>query len=149
MVLKDVLLIKDIKNIGHAGEIIEVRGGYARNFLLPNSLAIIISRKNSRYISHRKNLINRKSTLKESILKSLSERLEKMELTIYSDVTIKGTLFGSITSKDISRHLKHHDIHLNYRQIIIPNPIKNIGCHKVKVKLSTNINSILTINVTN
>jgi large subunit ribosomal protein L9 len=149
MVFRNILLIKNIQNLGDAGDVIRVKGGYARNFLLPNNLAIIISRKNSNYINHRKNLITKKNVLKESNLKELSERLEKMELTIYSDVTTKGKLFGSITSKDISRNLKNHDLHLNYKQIVIPNPIKYIGCHKVKIELGTNLSSILTINVTN
>jgi len=149
MVFKSILLLKSIQNLGHIGDIIRVRGGYARNFLLPNNLAIIISRKNTKYITHKKNLITKHNIIKEENLKLLSEKLEKTELTICSDITSKGRLFGSINSKDISRYLKNNNIHVDYKQIIMSNPIKYIGCHKINIELNSNIHSILTVNVTN
>jgi len=149
MVFRNILLIKNIQTLGNIGDIIKVRGGYARNFLLPNNLGIMISRKNSKYINHRRNLITKKNIVMESNFKALSEKIDNMELKIYSDVTSKGRLFGSITSKDISRHLRRHNIHISYKQIIVSSPIKHMGHHKIKIELSSSINSILNINVTN
>lgn len=112
-------------------------------------MAIIISRKNLTYINYKKNLITKKSATKEKKLQILSEKIKKMELAIYSDVTIKGRLFGSITPKDISKHLQNHEIHISYKQIIIKYPIKYIGYHQVKIILDTNTTAMLNINVMN
>lgn len=149
MIFKSILLLKSIPNLGSSGDIIKVRGGYARNFLLPNSLAIIISRKNSKYIAHKKSIIMKKNILKENHSKELYEKLDKLELTIHSDITSKGKLFGSISAKDISNHLKLSDIVVDYKQVIIENSIKSIGRHKVRINLGFNIESLITINVVN
>jgi large subunit ribosomal protein L9 len=149
MVFKSILLLKNIQKLGCSGDVIKVRGGYARNFLLPNKLAIMISRKNSKYINHRKNIVLSKNILKESNLKILAEKLESMKLTIYSDITSRGRLFGSITPKDISRHLKTYNISIDYKQISVSSPIKSIGSHKITIDLGASISSTLTIDVKN
>jgi large subunit ribosomal protein L9 len=133
MVIKSVLLIKNIQNLGNIGDIIKVKGGYVRNFLLPNNFAIIISRKNAHYIRHKKNLMLRKNIKEQQDIKTISEKIKSIELIIHADIANNGKLFGSIKSKDISRHLKYHDLDIDYKKIIISNPIKYIGSHQVKI----------------
>jgi large subunit ribosomal protein L9 len=94
-------------------------------------------------------MIIKNNILKESNFKVLSEKLEKMELTIYSDVTSKGRLFGSITPKEISKHLQNQNINIDYKKISLVNPIKSIGSHKVKIDLTSDIKSTLKISVVN
>jgi large subunit ribosomal protein L9 len=72
-----------------------------------------------------------------------------MKLTIYSDITSRGRLFGSITPKDISRHLKTYNISIDYKQISVSSPIKSIGSHKITIDLGASISSTLTIDVKN
>jgi len=87
--------------------------------------------------------------MKDNKLTELSKKLQNMEITIYSDVTAKGNLFGSITSKDISKYFNNYKMRINHRQIKVKQPIKSIGRHEVDVELSANLSIKLAINVTN
>jgi len=144
-----VILLKDVKNLGKKGDIIEAKDGYARNFLLPKGNAKEATKENIKLLKEKQSSeIHRiKVELEES--KKLKEQIEKLTVVFNSKAGEQGKLFGSITSKDIAEELKkQHKISVDKRKIKIEgNNIKSIGITKVVIKLHSEIQAELIINV--
>ncbi len=143
-----VILKRDVKGAGKAGEIVKVSDGYARNMLLPRGYAVEATKGNIR------DLEKVKAKQAEEEAQRKAEAQEKAEMISKLDVEIKtksgegGRLFGSITSKDIADALEaQHDIKVDKKKIKIETPIKNLGVYHVDIKLYTEINTSLTVKV--
>ena len=143
-----VILKRDVKGAGKAGEIVKVSDGYARNMLLPRGYAVEATKGNIR------NLEKVKAKQAEEEAQRKAEAQEKAEMISKLDVEIKtksgegGRLFGAITSKDIADALEaQHDIKVDKKKIKIETPIKNLGVYHVDIKLYTEINTSLTVKV--
>lgn len=143
-----VILKKNVKGTGRAGDVVEVSEGYGRNFLLRQGLAEkatdgkLSAHKHIVKTKKKKNVENKKDALEKK------ERIEKISVNIKTTAGENGRLFGSITKKDIIKKLKEqHKITLNKKDIVLENNIKSLGETKVKVKLYKKINATLKVNV--
>ncbi len=128
-----VILLKDIPNVGKKYEIKTVKEGYARNFLFPKNLAKPATKVNLEWLKKEKELEAQKM---EEHLKMIQEQVEKIdgfELLIKVKVGEKGELFESINQRKISAHLKSAGFKIAPKQIQLPNPLKELGEHKVKI----------------
>lgn len=142
-----IILKEDIHGLGKAGQVINVRDGYARNYLLPKGLAIVADEKNLKLLEHQKKRFEEEARKKRQDAESIAQRLGELQLTIRAKAGEDMKLFGSITSATVAEALKAEGFSVDKRQINIPEPIKRAGEYEVNVKLHSNINAKLKINV--
>ncbi|WP_353683981.1 50S ribosomal protein L9 [Thermodesulfovibrio sp. 3907-1M] len=142
-----VILKEDVHGLGKAGQIINVKDGYARNYLLPRGLVLIADEKNLKALEYQKKKIEEEAKKKRQDAESVAERLSALELTIKAKAGEDQKLFGSITAKDVAEALQNHGFSIDKRQINILEPIKRLGEHEVEVKLHSNVSAKLKINV--
>lgn len=144
-----VILLKDVKGKGKAGDVVKVSDGYARNMLLPRGLAQEATEGNIRNLEKQKALAEEKRAAEEAKAKAQRDKLEEITLEIKTKGGENGKLFGSITSKDISEALeKQEGIAVDKKKIDMDAPIKTAGMSTVTLKLFTGVNAKLKVNVT-
>jgi len=143
-----VILNKDVKGTGRAGDVVEVSEGYARNFLFRRNLAEKETEEKIKAHKHiKKNERQKKAENREDALEK-KEKIESVELNIPKTAGDNGQLFGSVTKKDIVKQLKKdHKITINKKDMVLENNIKDLGTTKIKVKLYKNISAELKVNV--
>lgn len=142
-----VILKEDVQGLGKAGQIINVKDGYARNFLLPRGLALVADEKNLKVLEYQKKKFEEEAKKKRQDAESIRDRLSALEITIKAKAGADDKLFGSITAKDVAEALQKEGFSIDKKQINIPEPIKRVGEHEVEVKLHSNVVAKLKINV--
>ena len=141
-----VILLEDVTNLGKIGDTVEVKNGYARNFLIPRKLAIVASSRNLKAQQHQLQAIERKVEKAKSDAQTLGERLSGASVTLTRKAGEKGRLFGSVTNMDIADALADDGITVDRKDVQLEEPIKELGAFEVSVKLPHEISA--TINVT-
>lgn len=142
-----VILIRDVEDIGKAGEVVNVSDGYARNYLFPRKLAIPATEENLRAIEKQKSMLKSKEEKERKKYEEIANKLEKVEVVIPKKAGQEGKLFGSVTNKDIEEALKAKGIDISRKYIILEEPIKSIGRYMVKVKLPYGIERTIAVTV--
>lgn len=142
-----VILKSDVKNIGQIGEVISVKDGYARNFLIPKGLAVEADLKNVKAFEYEKRKIEDISKKIKSTSQNLSSKLSDMTLVMKARAGEEEKLFGSITAMDISEELKKEGLEVDKKKIQLEKPIKRLGDFSVNVKIHQNISAKLNIKV--
>jgi large subunit ribosomal protein L9 len=143
-----VILLKDVKGHGKAGEVVKVSDGYARNFLIPRGIATEASDGNVRSLEKQKALIEEKRAKELADAEDLAQKLSEMTVTITTKAGEGGRLFGSITSMDIADALREqHGLFIDKRKFVMDGPIKHIGEFEVTIKLYQDIAGKLKVNV--
>ena len=144
-----VILMKDVKGTGKAGDVVKVSDGYARNMLLPKGLAKEATEGNIRSLEKQKAIAAEKLEEQKAAAKEMAAKLENIILKIESKGGDSGKLFGSITSKDIAEALeKQEGMKIDKKKIEMKNPIKQAGETEVTLKLFTEISAQLKVSVT-
>ena len=144
-----VILMKDVKGTGKAGDVVKVSDGYARNMLLPKGLAKEASDGNIRNLEKQKEIAAAKRAEQKAAAQETAEKLEKITLEIKTKGGESGKLFGSITSKDIADALeKQEKIKVDKKKIEMSAPIKQAGQSTVTIKLFSEVSAELKVNVT-
>jgi large subunit ribosomal protein L9 len=143
-----VLLIKDVKTLGKAGEIKEVADGYGKNFLIGKGLALQATNE----VIAKHNAEQKKLALKEEeeikSAKELADKINSTKLTIRHKVGANGQLIGSVTNKEISEELeKQFSIMVDKKSIVVDNKLKTIGIYEVSCKLGHSVNATLKIDI--
>jgi large subunit ribosomal protein L9 len=145
----ELVLTKDVPNVGIANEVVTVKDGFARNYLLPQKMAVVATPS---ILKERANKIERAKERKQKCISEameLAERINKLRVNFLRKTSEEGRLFGSVTKEEIADALKaDHLIEVDKRMIVVPNNhIKEIGETVVKVKLETGIVGLLTVEV--
>lgn len=142
-----VFLLKDVEKIGMAGEIINVKDGFADNYLLPQKLAVRVTSENEtsfqkkvKTIEHRKEVIASKTSL-------LAEKIKSLSLTLARKMHNEGKLYGSISEIEIVDALAHHGIPVSKSQVLFDKSIKEKGMYKVTIKLSSSLKPQVTVKI--
>lgn len=144
-----VILTKDVKGTGKAGEVVKVSDGYARNMLLPKGLAKEATEGNVKSLEKQKAIAQEKQAEKKAAAQAQAEKLEGITVHIKSKGGDTGKLFGSITSKDIADALaKQENIKVDKKKIELEGPIKQTGQTQVTVKLFPEVSATLKVSVT-
>lgn len=134
-----IILKLDIKYLGIKNDIIDVKPGYARNYLIPKKMAIVATLSNIKNIKENiKHSKDRDIRIYENAQKII-DKINKINLKIFIKKSEKDKIFGSVTIVQILDALKSYDISLNKKNIVLNDPIKTIGFHKVKLSLHSNI----------
>ncbi len=131
-----IILISDYNGLGKAGDLIDVKPGFARNRLLPQGLALRASKKNIALIEEKKRVIENSKKREDASQKDLLNKLSKAEITIEAQVGEEDKMFGSITAIDIQKLLKEKGLVIDRNTIVLDAPIKSLGIFQVKVQLS-------------
>lgn len=144
-----VILQKDVKGTGKAGDVVKVSDGYARNVLIPKGIAKEATQGNVRNLNRQKEIAAEKKAEQKAAAEAAAARITESSITIKAKGGEGGRLFGSITSKDIADALEEqHKIKVDKKKIEMKNPIKNEGEFTVKVKLFEQVNAELKVIVT-
>jgi len=145
-----VILLKDVKGTGKAGDVVKVNDGYARNMLIPKGLAKEATQGNVRNLEKQKALAEEKRAEEKAAAQKKAEELEKIVLTVPSKGGENGKLFGSVTSMDIAKALQEQEgIAIDKKKIEMPDgPIKQAGTSQVIVKLYQDVSAKIRVKVT-
>jgi large subunit ribosomal protein L9 len=143
----EILLIENVQNLGVRGDVVNVKDGYARNFLLPRKKALPVTSGNKRLIELEKerNLKMRAKELADA--QDLATKLEAIALTVAKKVGENGTLFGSVTNGDLADLLKVKGFELEKQSITVPH-IKAVGTYDVDIRLYSGVHAKLHVEVT-
>jgi len=142
-----VILKEDVHNLGSAGEVVNVRDGYGRNFLIPQGKAALATAGNVAAIEHQKKLIAAKNAKLAKDAGAMKDRLASLEVTIERQVGEEDKLFGSVTGRDIAEALKAKGVELDHKKLHIAEPIKTLGEHSVEVKLGQGVTGTIKVKV--
>jgi large subunit ribosomal protein L9 len=134
-----VILKEDVHNLGKAGELVKVKPGFGRNYLIPQGKAVIATASNVKQIEHEKKLIAAKQAVVLKDAQAMVDRLAAIEVQIERQAGEEDKLFGSVTSRDIAEALKDKGVTVDHKKVHLPEPIKTIGYHTIDIKLATNV----------
>ena len=137
--MMEVILLKDLDGIGTEGDVVDVKPGYARNFLVPRGIALRASKSNLGILKERIRIKKSRENKAEKVIQKLSEKLTKTSITIEVKAGEEEKLFGSVTAQDIQNSLEEQGITIKKSTISITEPIKSLGMYNVPIKLSAEI----------
>jgi large subunit ribosomal protein L9 len=141
----DVIILEDIEKLGKAGDIVKVRDGYARNYLVPNGKAISCTKGNRKLIAEQKELVARRKAKEVALFTALAEKIAAISCTISVQVGEEDKLYGSVTNADIQKALSAEGIELDKRKINLAEPIKKLGIYSVDIELHAEVHATLKV----
>ena len=133
----EVILLKEHESLGEIGDIINVKPGYARNFLFPKGIAVRSSKLNIALAYEQKKTLQKRTERESKVNEELMSELAKVEISIEVEVGEEEKMFGSVTNLDIHKALTEKDIAIERQSILLDQPIKSLGVHNVPVKVSS------------
>ena len=143
----EVILTEDISTLGSAGEVVRVRPGYARNYLLPQGKAMLATKGRVRELEHKRRVIEEKIRKEVGGHELVAKRLDQTEFEFQVLAGEDGKLFGSITNADIAGRLGEQGIKLDRRKIELVEPIKQLGEYEVTLKLHRKVSTQIRVKV--
>jgi large subunit ribosomal protein L9 len=143
----EVILKEDIANLGKIGEVVRVRDGFARNYLLPRGLVLEANKKNLKTFEHRKKVVGDQKQKIMRNAQSVGDQLSGVALTISMRSGEEGRLFGSVTNMQIEKALKAKGLVVDRRKIHLDEPIKTIGDYEIPIRLSADLTVPLKLSV--
>ena len=135
----EIILRQAVENLGHPGDVVTVKNGYARNFLLPRGYAYEATPGNLKRISAERSRLEAAENERRDSASDLAKKLEEVQLTFSARVGEEGKLFGSVTSGDIVQQLEALGHKVEKRQVDLHDPIKALGVYRVPVKLHADV----------
>jgi large subunit ribosomal protein L9 len=145
--MMDVILREDVKSLGKAGEMVRVKPGYARNFLLPKGLAFEATEGNKKRIAAEAKARDTRLAGEMAAASALAARLGAATVALKGKAGEEGKLFGSITAQDIADGLAAQGLEVDRRRIELEHPIKTLGFHSVAVRLHPEVHAEVKVNV--
>lgn len=144
-----VILRQNLENLGQIGDVVDVKDGYARNYLIPREIAYRATPGAMRAIESEKKRYDAQQAQFETEARSLAERLESVSITIPMRVGEEDRLYGAVTSQMIADELARQGYEIDRRYVLLNDPIKNLGMFDVPIKLHTNVTASLKVFVVN
>lgn len=142
-----VILTEKVKTLGNVGEIVNVSAGYARNYLIPNSFAVVADESNKKQQAHNEKMLANKIAAEKDAAKAVASKLEGLKLELIKKVGANGKLFGSVTTNELSLELAKSDLEVEKRTLSLETPIKTAGTFNVKAKFFSDVEANFTVEV--
>ncbi len=142
-----VILQQDVDKVGHSGELIRVRPGFARNFLLPRQLAVPATQAAVHRIEHERAVLVARAEKSKKEARELAGRMSAISLKIAQKAGEDGRLFGSVTTKDIEVALRSQGFMIDRRKIELAEPIKSVGSYEVRVLFVSDVAATVKVEV--
>ena len=140
-----VILARDVGNLGRIGELVNVRPGYARNYLIPNGLALPSSPKRVAFFEHQKKIVEHKRRLVRAESEKRAGEIKGLTVTVSAKAGESGKLFGSVTNRDISKALAAIGQSIHHKDIKLADPIRAVGSYDVDVRLEADVASRIKV----
>ena len=142
-----LILTQDVDNVGNEGDIVDVKPGFGRNFLIPQKLAITFSKSQLKHVEEKRNQEDRKIERQKDVLVDLLDKVADLDMTVKMKSEDGEKLFGSVTKLDIEKLLLEKDIVFDKKYIDLSSPIKTLGEHEVHVKFSNDISGSFKLTI--
>lgn len=130
-----VILKQDVENVGRKGDVVNVAPGYGRNYLLPRNLALEVTASNLKMIEIERAALKKKAEQERASFQETIQKLNQVTLSFTRKTTEKDHIFGSVTAADIKEALDAQGFAVDKKRIVLPEPIKQLGSHKVTIKV--------------
>ena len=143
-----IFLKEDVKSLGKMGEVVNVAEGYARNYLIPQKMAVEANTKNVKEFEHQKRVIREKADKVRDASKAVAEKMSALTLTIKAKAGEEEKLFGSVTTMDIAEALQSAGYDIDKKKVHLDEPIKRLGTFTAEVKIHPEITAKVTVQVT-
>lgn len=138
-----LILTQDVEHLGKAGEVVTVKAGYGRNYLLPKGLAVSATSRNMRQLEHERQVIATRVAKERTDAEGMAARLNRMTLQFERRVGDDERMFGSVTARNISEQLAIAGVDIDHRRISLDEPVKALGKYEVDVRLKANVTATL------
>ena len=142
-----VILKEDVQNLGQQGDVVEVKSGYARNYLMPQKLAILFTKQQKKSIDEAQRVEERKLEREKDQLESVLKQVEELSLSLKMQSEEDSKLFGSVTKLDIVKLLEENGITIDKKYVDLSSPIKTLGEHKVNIMFTKEMSASFTLTV--
>ena len=142
----NVVLTEDLPNVGKTGELVRVRPGYARNFLIPRGLAALATKDNVRRIEHEKRVAQARAVKQRGEAETVAGKLKDLRLSIPVQVGDEGKLFGSVTTRDVEEALASKGFEIDRRKIVL-DPVKELGSYTASIRLASGVDAAVAVEV--
>ncbi len=142
-----VILKEDVQNLGQQGDVVEVKSGYARNYLMPQKLAILFTKQQKKSIKEAQIVEKRKLEREKDKLESVLKQVKDLNLSLKMQSEEENKLFGSVTKLDIVKLLEENGITIDKKYIDLSSPIKTLGEHKVNIVFTKEMSGSFTLAV--
>lgn len=143
----EIILREDVQHLGKVGEVVKVKDGYARNYLLPQGLAYPATEANKKKIAYEGERLAKQRAAEKTTAEGEATRLADVRLTFTVKVGEEDKLYGSITASDIQRKLEELGIHVDKRKIDLPEPIRELGEFSVAIKIHPEVRPAVRVTV--
>jgi large subunit ribosomal protein L9 len=143
----EIVLLERVEHLGQLGEVVNVKPGYARNFLLPQKKALRATKSNLEYFEHRKADLHALNEQKRAEAEKASTKIDGMELVVIRQASEAGQLYGSVAGRDVAEAIVAKGHAVERRQVVLHEPIKTLGIFTVKVSLHPEVSVNVTVNV--
>ena len=142
-----VILKEDVQSLGQQGDVVEVKSGYARNYLMPQKLAILFTKQQKKSIEEAQRVEERKLEREKDQLESVLKQVEDLSLSLKMQSEEDSKLFGSVTKLDIVKLLEENGITIDKKYVDLSSPIKTLGEHKVNIVFTKEMSASFTLTV--
>ncbi|MCH7867749.1 MAG: 50S ribosomal protein L9 [Myxococcales bacterium] len=141
----DVILRENVAKLGSAGDLVSVKPGFARNYLVPGGMAILATHANVKALEHNKRVISEKLAKDLKDLRATSHKLKSMVIEVKRRAGEDGKLFGSVTTQNIAELIAEKGMKIDRRKIVLPESIKEVGEHTIGIKLHSDIDTTVKL----
>ena len=143
----EIILLKDVEKVGRKGDVLRVRDGFGRNFLLPQGLALRSTKANQQFIEEQKVRVSKRRAAEKTKAEGQAEKLKELKLAIQASAGEQDKLFGSITVEDIREALAKKGYAFDKKHIHLKEPIRALGSHPVSVEVYPQVRATVTVEV--
>ena len=142
-----VILQEEVANLGTTGEVVEVADGYGRNYLLPRSLAVLADERNTRRLDHQRRIAAARQSKVLAAAKELAAKISGTAVSIKRQAGAEDKIFGSVTNQDVQEALAAQGVEVDRRNIVLAEPIRNIGVFQVPIKVHRDVEASVKVYV--
>ncbi len=140
-----IILKQDVDKLGSAGEIVEAKPGYARNYLIPQGMAVLASKANMKIYEQERAAVDRRRQQEIQEAKELAEKLNNVSLTATVQVGEEDKVFGAVTNQTIAELLQEKGYDIDRRRILLEEPLKSLGVFEVPIKLHSEVEALVKV----
>lgn len=143
----EVILLEKVGKLGHLGDVVKVKDGYARNFLIPSKKALRVTKANLEMFEKQKADLQTKNEAAKTSAKLIADKIKGKSFVVIRQAGDTGHLYGSVSTRDLANVLKENGANIDYTKITIDTPIKELGIYEVKVALHPEVVEVVKVNV--
>ncbi len=143
----ELILLQDVEKVGRKGDVIRVRDGFGRNFLLPQNLALVASRENRKFVDDLKARAAKRRAVEKAEAEVVAKKVQGLKVTLERAVGDQDKLYGSVTAEDVREALEAQKYIFDKKQIHLKEPIRSLGVHPVTVEIYPQVKATVSVEV--